>query len=292
MQQLLLPLRYIDFQNTDDRIPEDELVTLVSKFQWEDWTDLRFSEITSEKYRRSVHKLATRLVEANRQVEQTLTVIAKQQTDEAPIVITQRQVELTPINVKKQEDEVKAESADDSPGILDRLAKSEDALPKLKETLEAMTQDILLVGQIMREGLADIERGNAQGKGFSARIIVARQIAAKLGEPIEHTWILSNQYVSQIHDIDEGFRIIIERASIEIKSNPDAKKNFCVLFSSIRNMQTQSHIAFENIKKMIEGSESLEKQSRDMRPSLRRLRQGLTVVIRVRNGNAGMDSIN
>jgi hypothetical protein len=252
---------------------------LVSKFQWEDWTDLRFSEITSEKYRRSVHKLATRLVEANRQVEQTLTVIAKQQTDEAPIVITQRQVELTPINVKKQEDEVKAESADDSPGILDRLAKSEDALPKLKETLEAMTQDILLVGQIMREGLADIERGNAQGKGFSARIIVARQIAAKLGEPIEHTWILSNQYVSQIHDIDEGFRIIIERASIEIKSNPDAKKNFCVLFSSIRNMQTQSHIAFENIKKMIEGSESLEKQSRDMRPSLRRLRQGLTVVI-------------
>lgn len=68
-------------------------------------------------------------------------------------------------------------AADDSPGLLDRLAAAEETLPQWQTTLEATSQEILLIGRIMQEATADMERGNAQGKGFAARLAIARRIS-------------------------------------------------------------------------------------------------------------------
>jgi hypothetical protein len=53
--------------------PEDDLVVLVQTFQWENWTDLRFSSPDSEPYRRAVARLASRLVAANLEAERAET---------------------------------------------------------------------------------------------------------------------------------------------------------------------------------------------------------------------------
>ncbi len=65
-KELVLPLLYVDVPSLHEEAPSDDLIALIKTFQWEDWRDLRFTEVDSEKYRRGVDKLATRLVEANR----------------------------------------------------------------------------------------------------------------------------------------------------------------------------------------------------------------------------------
>lgn len=252
MKELILPLHYVDVPEIHNEETTDDLIALVCTFQWEDWRDLRFAETISEGYRRGVARLATRLVEANKHVEETNVVIVPQ---------------------------LAQENIDEMPGSIDKLANAEEMLQALPETTEAMNQEVILIGQIMREGTADIQRANSQGQGFSARLIVARRMAAKLSEPTEHIWSLSNKYASQIHDVDEGFRMIIERAPIEAADDPDSKAKFCTFFESVRNMASATREALQSIQVMLQSMEPLDKMSRDMRPVLRRLRQGLTIQI-------------
>jgi hypothetical protein len=255
IKELILPLLYVDFSALHDENTRDDLIKLVRTFQWEDWSELRFSDVASERYRRGVAKLAVRLVEANKHAEETAAVIIER-------------IEGTP-----------EESRDDSPGVVDLLGNSEEMLQKLPETLVAITQNINQIGQIMQEATDDIQRGDAQGKGFAARLIVARRTANRLSEPTEHIWSLGNVYASQLHSVDAGFRIIIERAPLEIKEDPDAKSNFCKFFEAVRSMSASSSGAIDSFQKMIDASEPLERMSRDLRPVLRRVKQGLTILI-------------
>ncbi len=255
MKELILPLHYVDVLALRDDTTDDDLVKLVRTFQWEDWRDLRFSDTSSEGYRRGVARLATRLVEANKQAEKATSAI-----------------------VAKIEDSLE-EGVDDTPGRMDLLASSEEMLFKLPETLNTLTEDIKLIGEIMRESTNDIEQGTKHGKGFSARLIVTRQAATRLSEPTERIWSQSNIYASQIHDVDAGFRIIFEQAPTEIKDSPENKIHFCKFFETVRTMSNASEGAIESFQKMLMASEPLEKMSRDLRPVLRRLKQGLTNLI-------------
>lgn len=255
MKELILPLHYVDVLALHDDTTDDDLVKLVCTFQWEDWRDLRFSDTSSEGYRRGVARLATRLVEANKQAEKATSAI-----------------------VAKIEETLE-EGVDNAPGRMDLLASSEEMLFKLPETLNALTEDINLIGEIMRESTSGIEQANKHGKGFSARLIVTRQAATRLSEPTERIWSLSNIYASQIHDVDAGFRIIFEQAPTEIKDSPETKTHFCKFFETVHTMSNASEGAIESFQKMLMASEPLEKMSRDLRPVLRRLKQGLTNVI-------------
>jgi hypothetical protein len=255
VKELVLPLLYINVPELQNENTTDELMQLVRTFQWENWQELRFLEVTSEGYRRGVDRLATRLVEANRQAEAATVAVAVQADMES------------------------AEDVDEPPGVIDMLASAEETLHKLPETTGQITQEIVLIGQIMQENTESIRRANAQGQGFSARLILARQMANRLKEPVEHIWTLSNRYASQLHEIDTGVRMLIERARTEVGENPDAKVNFCDFFESILGMVSATREAMEKAQVMIQSAEPLEKLSRDIRPVMRQLRQGLTIQV-------------
>ena len=101
----MLPLLYVDVPSLSDETTQDELLVLVRTFQWEDWRELRFTDVTSEGYRRGVSRLASRLVEANRHAEQVDVANAALKIEEG--------------NEGK---------LDDSLGLIDRLARTEDCL--------------------------------------------------------------------------------------------------------------------------------------------------------------------
>lgn len=259
MKELILPLYYVDVPEINKEATDDELINLVRTFQWEDWRELRFFETTSEGYRRAVSRLASRLVEANKIAAEA----------EEAIVLVEPQATNT----------IGDENVDDSPGFIDKLAKSEETLMQWPITLNAITDSIGLIGETMKEGTEDIKNANSQSKGFSARLILIRQVAIKITEPTENIWLLSNEFSSQVHDVDEGYRAIIGQASIEIKDNPNSKANFCTFFEAIRNLNKSAIYAIQGSQKMIDATTSIEKMSRDIRPILRRLRQGLTIMI-------------
>lgn len=260
IEELVLPLLYVDVPSLHGDVPSDDLVALVKTFQWEDWRDLRFLDVDSSEYRRGVARLAQRLVDANMRVEET-NVAAAASTQ----------------GLEWQED------TDDPPGRLDQLAAAEEALPQWQTTLEAIEEEITSIGQIMEDGSADIERGNAQGKGFAARLTIARKLSQSLREPGENVYSLGNKFASQLHQIDPGFRAIIEQAPAEIRDDPATQTEACSFFEMIRELSASAHEALQSMQEMIDAISPVEAMSRDLRDPLRRLKQGLTLIVEARD---------
>lgn len=255
MKDLVLPLLYVDVPELNSDQSTDDLVNLVREFQWVDWRDLRFSDRTSEPYRRAVVRLVTRLIEVNRQ-DPSLGESESGSSGPATVV-----------------------NADDEPGMIDLLATTEESLPMLASTLDLISQEIQIIGQVMNEGSEHIRNADSQGKGYAARLLVARKVAARLKEPVARLELSANRFASQLHDVDQGFRIMIDQAPMAIEDDPESKEGVCTFFQSVKGMSSAAHTSFASVKSMIDNIEPIEKLSRDLRPTLRRLRQALTVMV-------------
>jgi hypothetical protein len=68
ISELLLPILFAPISEFKASNP-DELISLVSRYQYVDWTDHRLSGVASPQYRRGTHELAQRLVELSAIVE-------------------------------------------------------------------------------------------------------------------------------------------------------------------------------------------------------------------------------
>ena len=257
IKELVLPVLYVDVPAISGEADADELVKLVRSFQWEDWRELRFSERSSEVYRRNVARLASRLVDVNRQIERGVSI---------PTVSL---AESGPRNFDN----------DESPGFVDRMASFEEALPAASEVLGSLGEAIRQLGVMMSESTAEVDRGSKQGKGYAFRVAAAKKLARSLSEPAERIWSLGNAFASKYHDVDDGMRALIEQAVIESVLSDAARLTSCSLFGSVRSLATSAHEGVETTRAMIQSMESMEKVSRDLRPVMRRLKQGLTTMV-------------
>jgi TIR domain len=258
IKELVLPLLYVDVPALHEDLPSDDLVALVKPFQWENWRELRFSDVDSGEYRRGVARLAQRLVEANKKA------------DEANIVAAALELEAA------------TEDEDDSPGLLDKLVATEETLPQWHKTLEAISEEITRIGSIVQEAAEDMERSDKQGKGFAARLTIARRLSQKMREPSEKVWSFGNDFASQLHQVDTGLRAIIERAPNEVNENPEARSDVCEFFDSIEEVSAAAHEGLDALQSMVDAISPVEAMSRDLRRPLKRLRQGLTLMVEAR----------
>ena len=128
---------------------------------------------------------------------------------------------------------------------------------------------------------ANINKDTGRG-GFSHRVLVSRHLARNLNEPTDKISMLANQFTSQLHDVDEGLRTIIEHAPIEINENPHSKGDYCHFFTVIQEVSQASDTALSGTQYFINTIAPIERMSRDLRPILRRLRQALTTIVEAR----------
>lgn len=256
ISEIVLPLLYVGFPAFYEEPPKDDLVRLIKSFQWEDWQDLRFADVLSEGYRRGVSRLAGRLVDANKSVEEVKI----------------------PAGMIKNE-KIINDNMEDTPGFLDQMVEFEEALPKWIKTLKSIENDIKIIGELMREATDNIKKADSQGGGFSARLFIVRKVAKQIEEPINRIWSSGNDFASQIHTIDIGVRIIIEKAPTEVKENPNSKANFCNFFDSVSTLSIATEKGLKSIQKMINSITPTEKMARDLHPPLRKLRNGLTIMV-------------
>ena len=259
LKDLLLPLYYLDVPSIEKEDEEDDLILKIREFHRQDWRDLRFKNVNSESYRRGVSDMAQRLVQANKRAE------------------ADNVEELAP-DMERETDE-----DDDMPGTIDRLAKFEEALPELNETVKEIARQIDLIGNVTHEGASSMKQVNTGRGEFARRIRIVRRVAIQLNNPTDEISMLTNQYASQLHDVDEGIRIFIEQAPAEIKENPANKEEFCHYFKSVEALSKASHKSFSDIQSMIDAAAPIEKLSRDLRPVIRRLRQALTIMVESRS---------
>ena len=258
IKELVLPLYYVEVPSLETESSEDDLVALLKTFQWENWQELRYEDVFSKAYRKGVSRLAGRLVAANKHAE------------EADVLEAARKLEHL------------ADEPDEELGFIDRIARAEEALPNWTETLTAIGREIEVIGKVMQDATADLRRGDTHGKGFSHRLLIARKMAENLHEPIEQISNFGNEFASEMHDVDDGFRAIIAYAPSEIRKDPASKAKFCEFFEMVRTLSASAHEGLTSAQQMSEAINPIERMSRDLRPVLRRLRKGLTVMVEAR----------
>lgn len=252
VEELVLPILYIPVPALTEDDPTDAAVALVKTFQWEDWTDLRFESVESSEYRRAVSRLAKRLADANNTVEESVAATGS-----------------TPQSSEPDEEE---------PGILDRIGTAEESMPQFSVTLVAIGAEIDVVGKLMQRATTDLERGKAQGKAMAARLTVLRRLAGELEVPVERITQLGENYTRQLNDVDQGLRVLIERAPEEAARDDEARNAACELFASIRQLDASSDDGLGSLKDMVDAMGPVEPLSRDLRPVLRKLRKSLTLM--------------
>ena len=255
IKELLLPLYYLDVPGLDDESVEDDLLRMVRQFKWQDWRTLKHKEVDSEAYRQGVFNIARYLVEANKEAEKANV------DDAAP-----------------EMEEATGGEGDDTLGTIDRMAGAEKTLPEWINTITEIAGQIEIVGKKMITATADLNKGRDRG-GFAHKLLVARRLSVELSGPTDAISTLTNRFASQLHDVDHGFRTIIERAPLEIEETPDSKENICQFLTATQNLAKQSHDGLNEAKKMIGALYPMEKLSRDLRPVIRRLSQALTTMV-------------
>lgn len=252
--ELIMPLLYVDVQELHEDEPDDELVALVKKFQWEDWTDLAYADVSSEAYRRGVGKLAKQLVEANRRLAELV---------HEPTV---------------EQGAAPAEPTDEGePGLLDRMAAMESALPAWSETITSIGQEISEIGALMNRATEEMKARDARGKGFAGRIAVARATAIELTPRAEHVLQLSSEFSGQMNAVDSGLRALIPALSSE-QGDLEERAAAEEFLGQVRTLANSSSEGLGQLAGMINAIEPVENMSRDLRPPLKTLRRGLTAL--------------
>lgn len=252
VRELLLPILYIEFDGLNDDPPTDDLVALVKRFQWVDWRELRFADRGSPEYRRAVAELAARLVRANREAERS------EVTDQAIL---------------------RAEATDDEAGVMDLLATMELALPELTVVTEQIAGEITGIGEIAATITDEINAPGSQNQSFARRLTLMRRFATELTPPAERIGQLGDDFAAKLHDIDLGMRAIIARSEEELESRDE----FCTFFASIRGMVASAEEGLGSLEQMAESFAPLEQLSRDVRPVLREIRRGITLMVEGRS---------
>jgi len=260
LQDLLMPILYVDVPGLQGDDPADELMALVKPFQWEPWTELRFSETTSGEYRRAVSKLAERLVQAN--------------------VSTEHVTPPSDPAVPVEPDD------DDEPGTLDRLLGAAEGMEGWSETLSQIGEQITSVNVIVQSGTDEMERYSGN-KTFAVNIRVLRRVALELGAPVAEIVSLSQKYTQYLYDIDLGIRIAIEQAADEVARSEIPLVDAQAFFTIIRDLAASVEEGLGQTQVMVDSIGGVAKLSRDIRPVLRTLKKALTVLVEGREVTRG-----
>jgi hypothetical protein len=252
VRELVLPLVYVDVPALHEESSVDEAVVLVKTYQWEDWRELRFEEVTSGSYRRAVAALAQRLVDANQKILIDEVVVPGESSGPDPLPLT------------------------DEPGLLDILSTGEESIPELGETLVAIGAEIEKINGFAQQSTKDIHSADQQGKGFAGRLSVARNLAHELSGPTERVLELANRYTALLYSVDVAIRTIISKGPAEVAENPDEKPNWEKFTGGISELAAIAAASMGNIQGFIDSTAQVESTSRDLRPPLQKLRRGLT----------------
>lgn len=265
IDELILPILYIEVPELNEDEPSDPLVKMVKSIQWRSWTAFRFADRSAGEYRQAVHDLAQELDHRIRTVEKVDVAAVMAERAEA--------------------------AADSEAGTLDKIAALEVAMPRWSKTLEAITAQMEGIGLIMDQATSDLGRGDRQGKGAAARLVVARRVAQELETPVSEIEHLGQQFAVDLAEIDSGVRTLLEEGALQVTQAGGVDNvsldEYCDFVGSIRLLADATKEGLGSVEGMISAVQNLERMSKDMRSPVRRLRASLTAMMEARETTAG-----
>ena len=256
LEELVMPVLWVDFPALHEDEPSDELIALVKKWQWVIWTDLKFSERESGEYRKAVSEMAQRLVEAN------AAAAIKPPESPSERVGEGHQIELL-------------ENGD--LGLADRIAIAEGAMPEWSAALERIGTLVEELGEEMQNGVAAIEESDSKDGGFVGRVNVFRKVAANLAQPAEEMIQLGNDFAGRLSEVDSGYRAIVESVAegVAVDDVEDVED----FYDTVRGLAATTDDSMDSLEGLLNQFGTIERMSRDLRAPLKKFRTGLSALL-------------
>jgi TIR domain len=252
--ELLLPILYAEVPELAED-SDDEAAALIARTQYVNWSELRLVDETSEAYRQAVNGLARRLME----VAQTLEV--------RPVIVPEGPEE-------------------DEPGLVDVMAEFEAALPRWQAAIEQLGPLAVEIGAAMDRATTRAEQSDASGKGFAGRIVAIQALTSELDPLTTRVLQAGTDYASEVVKVDAGILTLIRVAEVEAADDDEARATYCDLFDSIKSAATGTRELATEVDAALEGLRPLEGLSRNLRPPLKKMEDGLR---RVRDAQSVID---
>lgn len=261
LQDLLLSIRYTSITDLDES-STDELKSVAAKMQFESWDQLRLVDENSAAHRQAVNRLANRLVDLTRKLEQ------QPPTFPCPDATPSRFAESS-----ANPDTNDGDDSDDSPGLLELLADLEPAGANWNETLTGFPPALEEFNGSFNRASEKIGQIGPHGNPFAARLNITRLLAQEIALPVEHLEALSRKYSADLLRLDVIVSGVL-RYSFSAKQ-ADAKESA----AGIRALIEASRQAMVGIGGAADAARRYEGVSRDLRPLLRRFQTAMRNVI-------------
>lgn len=257
--KLIMPILYVDVPDLHANSVNDEVMDYIRKYQWKDWCQLRFAEVTSQEYRVAVANLARELADANRAIIDS-EVASGLPGDKSP-----PPVDITSI-------------PSDEPGLLDLLEQGERALPAAAATMEAINAVLENFTRITEQASEEINRSDKAGKGSAGRLAAARNLARNFAEPVTIFLDLANTFESQMVAADAAVKLMISSAPAAVDFDPAFKPALCEFFRTTRTTAQSTNAMLDQYEVLNDNLGQAESLSRDLRPILQQMRKGIATI--------------
>ena len=242
----------------------DEAIRLVGRYQWQDLRAVRLEDEPSAAFRKAVSHLAGEL--AARALRVTATV--QDAPDSAVVAIAGRDVS-----------GVLADGEDpEEPGLLDKLAQTEDAMPELTAILEQIGQEVENVGQLVAQADERMRAASTRSQGVKAQLVATEALARELGEPAQRIEELGHRYAEHLAALDPGIHVILDMATAEGEDEENGREGG-ELLRELQSLAQISDEALNELSGLIDVTGKAAKLSRSLRAPLRRMRTGLRGVV-------------
>jgi ABC-type transporter Mla subunit MlaD len=274
VEQLLLPIYYVEVPEMEVDEPEDKLMAVVKTIQREDMRKIRLKNETDADHRAMVNGLASRLLK-----------IATE-TDAQPTAVEVGKVKFVPQDVEEPlGGEQAASSSEDGgatapvasenvEGFLEVLAAGEEAIPKWGKVAERLADELRSINEITEEATAKMTAENESGTAtFASRLAAANRFAHRLDQPADNLATIGQEYSEQLITVDPAVQTLIRLASEneEIKVEGGSQE----LFSAIRGMTQASRDAMAQLVVLADAMQENSGMSRELRRPLRKMETSL-----------------
>ena len=260
----LLPIRFINIDNALRTFPDDDLANTLQDTQAENFYELNTRDPDSKEYREYVTRLVSKI-----------------------ITLDQSLCENSSDRIERNADAMKNDIQD---GFLDRLAKLEFEGENQAKILDNMTQVMEAIGQLAQSKTAEIESADANHKGFSAKLLITRDMAKELNPLAEKFYAHCREFTQSVDNMGSGI---------------DAYIDICRYYGGERSEEFESGIhclirntaqAFDNCESFGKAVSIIGKMSRDLRGPANIIQKSLDLFCstqcQFRKWNEGLNAIN
>ena len=163
--------------------------------------------------------------------------------------------------------------------MIDILASGQLGIEELSNISIAMSAEINRFPEFTSKAVEDMQRADLEGKGVFGRLAVTKELARNITQPADRIKELAGDYASQTYDADAGIRSLITAAAAEIENNPGSSDLICSFFEVVSTITQNTRNLSASLSQLADGIAQIETLSRDLRPPLRAMREGVTMIM-------------